>query len=106
MLPWKLRVFLKEKQEDRSTRIENWCLLLSNPLKLIEIIGEAAGNVTDECREHMPQISWPNIIGMRNRLVHAYFDINLDILWKTVIEDIPPLIAELEKIVGLFHLSR
>jgi len=36
---------------------------------------------------------------MRNRLVHAYFDINLDILWKTVIEDIPPLIAELEKIV-------
>ena len=68
-------------------------------VKSIEIIGEAAANVTNKCREHLPQISWPNIIGMRNRLVHAYFDINLDILWKTVIEDIPLLIAELEKIV-------
>jgi len=36
---------------------------------------------------------------MRNRLIHAYFDINLDILWKTVAEDLPPLIAELEKIL-------
>ena len=36
---------------------------------------------------------------MRNRLIHAYFDINLDILWKTVIEDLPPLISELEKIL-------
>jgi uncharacterized protein with HEPN domain len=35
---------------------------------------------------------------MRNRLIHAYFDINLDILWKTVVEDLPPLVAELEKI--------
>jgi uncharacterized protein with HEPN domain len=37
---------------------------------------------------------------MRNRLIHAYYDINLDILWKTVTEDLPPLIAELEKIVS------
>jgi uncharacterized protein with HEPN domain len=36
---------------------------------------------------------------MRNRLIHVYFDINLDILWKTVTEDLPPLVAELEKIV-------
>ncbi len=68
-------------------------------IKSIKIIVESAANVTDKCRDHLPKIFWPNIIGMRNRLVHAYFDINLDILWKTVIEDIPPLIAELEKIV-------
>ena len=68
-------------------------------VKSIEIVGEAAANVTNKCREDLPQIPWPNIIGMRNRLIHAYFDINLDILWKTVIEDLPPLIADLEKIV-------
>ena len=61
--------------------------------------GEAAIYVTDERRQALPGIPWKNIIGMRNRLIHAYFDINLDILWKTVIEDLPPLIAELEKVL-------
>ena len=66
-------------------------------VKSIEIIGEAAANVTIKCREDFPQIPWRDIISMRNRLTHVYFDINLDILWKTVVEDLPPLIAELEK---------
>jgi uncharacterized protein with HEPN domain len=71
------------------------CLAL---VKSIEIIGEAAAKVTPAGRELVSQIPWQSIIGMRNRLIHAYFDINLDILWKTVTEDIPPLITELEKI--------
>lgn len=71
-------------------------------IKCIEIVGEAAANVTSACREDLPQIPWSNVIGMRNRLIHAYFDINLDILWTTAIEDLPPLIAELEKIVEIF----
>jgi len=70
-------------------------------VKAIEIIGEAAANVTNKYREDLPQIPWPNIVGMRNRLIHAYFDINLDILWNTVIEDLPSLITELEKILQL-----
>ena len=49
--------------------------------------------------KNLSQIPWPNIIGMRNRLIHAYFDINLEILWKTVTEDLPGLIDELEKII-------
>jgi uncharacterized protein with HEPN domain len=68
-------------------------------VKCIEIVGEAAVGISNESREALPQIPWPNIIGMRNRLIHAYFDINLDVLWKTVIEDLPPLILELEKII-------
>jgi uncharacterized protein with HEPN domain len=68
-------------------------------VKCIEIIGEAATRISNESREVLPQIPWANIIGMRNRLIHAYFDINLDILWKTVIEDLPPLISKLEKII-------
>ncbi len=68
-------------------------------VKAVEIIGEAAAQVSIQCREEFPHIPWRDIISMRNRLIHAYFDINLDILWKTVDEDLPPLIAELEKIV-------
>lgn len=73
--------------------------LVLSLVKAIEIIGEAAANVSNQCREECRHIPWRDIISMRNRLIHAYFDINLDILWKTVVEDLPPLIAELEKIV-------
>ena len=67
--------------------------------KSIEIIGEAASKISLERRKLMPRIPWENIIGMRNRLIHAYFDIDLNILWKTIIEDIPPLIMELGKAI-------
>lgn len=68
-------------------------------VKCVEIIGEAASSVSKECRDEFPQIPWIDIIGMRNRLIHAYFEINLDILWKTLTDDLPPLIFELKKII-------
>jgi uncharacterized protein with HEPN domain len=66
-------------------------------VKDIEIIGEPAYQVSQSARDQLPGIPWDDIIGMRHRLVHAYFDINLDILWRTVRNDLPPLIAELER---------
>ena len=68
-------------------------------VKGIEIIGEAACQVSPTTRDRLPGIPWNDIMGMRNRLVHAYFDINLDMLWKTVQEDLPPLITELDHAV-------
>ena len=68
-------------------------------VKCIEIIGEAASSVSKECRDEFPQIPWVEIIGMRNRLIYAYFEINLDILWKTLTEDLPPLISDLKNII-------
>jgi uncharacterized protein with HEPN domain len=68
-------------------------------VKEIEIVGEAASQISQEAREQLPNIPWPDIVGMRHRLVHAYFDINLEILWQTVQSDLPPLIAELEQIL-------
>jgi uncharacterized protein with HEPN domain len=67
--------------------------------KALEIIGEAAGKVSKEVRDQIPQISWSGIIGMRNILIHAYFDVDLDEVWRTVNQDLPPLITELEKIL-------
>ena len=68
-------------------------------VKDIEILGEAAAQVGDDTRIRTPSIPWQKIIAMRNRLVHAYFSINLDIVWQTVQKDLPPLIRALEKSV-------
>ncbi len=68
-------------------------------VKSVEIIGEAASKVSQACRDANPQIPWSKIAGMRNRLVHAYFDINLDILWEAVTNDLPVLVQELAKMI-------
>ncbi len=65
-------------------------------VKLIEIIGEAAAGVSEETRAQAPQIPWRSIVGMRNRLIHSYFDIDLDRVWDTIVDDLPPLIKQLE----------
>ena len=77
---------------------ENRMLALSL-IKEIEIIGEAATKLSDETKAKYDKIPWLVIIGMRNHLVHVYFDIDLEALWSTVKIDLPPLISELEKIV-------
>lgn len=73
-------------------------MLVLSLIKDIEIIGEAAGRVSATTRNEHEEIPWLDIIDMQNHLIHVYFDIDLDILWDTVINDLPPLIAELEKI--------
>jgi uncharacterized protein with HEPN domain len=75
-------------------------LLVLGLVKAIEIIGEAAYQISEDTRAQLPGIPWEDIIGMRHRLVHAYFDINLDILWRTVQDDLPPLIPALESILA------
>lgn len=74
-------------------------LLTLGLMKGVEIIGEAAFKMTPTAKTEHPQIPWANIIGIRHRLVHAYFDIELDVLWNTIEEDLPPLIAELKKAI-------
>ncbi len=64
---------------------------------LLEIIGEAARGVSAAFRASHTEIPWRSIAGMRDRLVHGYFDVNLDIVWETVTRDLAPLIAQLEK---------
>jgi len=75
-------------------------MLTLSLVKCIEIVGEAAAQVSGPCQEACPDIPWPDIVGMRNRLIHAYFDVDLDRVWDTVADDLPPLIAELETIVA------
>lgn len=66
--------------------------------KVLETIGEAASRISDTTREAHPEIPWPNVVGLRNRIVHAYFEIDLEVIWNIVTDDVPGLIAELERI--------
>ena len=74
-------------------------MLALSLVRLLEIIGEAAGDVSEEYRAKHADIPWKKMIGLRNRLIHGYFDIDLDIVWDTVAGDLPPLIKALEKLV-------
>ena len=67
---------------------------------VVSLIGEAAGRVAPEVQGLHPEIPWPKIISMRHRLIHGYDFVDCDILWETVMKDLPPLIMALEKIVG------
>ncbi len=73
-------------------------MLVLSLVKSVEILGEAATKVGGDTRGIYPNIPWQVIVAMRNRLIHGYFDINLDVVWATITDDLPPLIAELEKI--------
>lgn len=63
--------------------------------KLVEIVGEAAKHVSPETRAATPDIPWRAAARMRDRLIHHYFDINLDVLWQTVTTDLPQVVAAL-----------
>lgn len=74
-------------------------MLLLAVVKAIEIVGEAAAKITKERQADIPQIPWSQIISMRNRLTHAYFDIDTDVVWQTIVEDLPELIREIETVI-------
>ena len=65
----------------------------------LEIIGEAARNLSDETRQRHPNIEWGQIIGMRNRLIHAYFQVDIELLWEIVGNDLPLLRTQVERIL-------
>ena len=73
-------------------------MLLFALVRAVELVGEAASRVSVEGRAELPQVPWAVIMGMRNRLVHAYFDIDHDILWVTANQALPELLAQLNSV--------
>ncbi|MCF8176392.1 MAG: DUF86 domain-containing protein [Burkholderiaceae bacterium] len=80
-----------ELEQDRKT--------LFAVIRCVEIIGEAAAKISEATRSSAPEIPWVAIVGMRNRLVHAYFDVDIDVVWKTVTVELPALKARLEALL-------
>ncbi|HSK75603.1 MAG TPA: DUF86 domain-containing protein [Thermoanaerobaculia bacterium] len=74
-------------------------LLQDGVMRNLQIIGEAARKVSDESRVTHSHIPWTEIIGMRNRLVHEYFRIDVEKIWETARDDIPTLVCLIEPLV-------
>ena len=72
-------------------------------MRPLEIIGEAAGRLSQQTREAHPDIPWDQMIGMRNRLIHEYFRVSLTTVWETVQDDLPSLIVLVEPLVPPEH---
>jgi uncharacterized protein with HEPN domain len=69
-------------------------------IRLLEIIGEAANSVSEETQRAHPRVPWRKMVGLRNRLIHGYFNVNLDVVWDTVRNDLPDLIPALEEVLA------
>ena len=74
-------------------------LLIDATVRNLEVIGEAARNISGEIRTKHPQIEWRDIVGMRNRIIHEYFGVDLEIIWKAVKEELPELKKQIRKII-------
>ncbi len=68
--------------------------------RLLEIIGEAANRVPAETQAQHPAIPWVQVVSLRNRLIHGYDSVDVDILWQIIIQDLPPLEIALQAIIG------
>lgn len=68
-------------------------------VRLLEVIGEATRGVSEEFRKQHPELPWKKMAGMRDRLVHGYYDVDLGVVWETVTQDLPGLVDSLERIL-------
>lgn len=97
MLEYSRKALLFSKNKTRIDLETDEQLMLAL-VRIVEVIGEAASKTSQDMRERNPLVPWADIISTRNRLVHAYFDVDLDVLWEIVRTDLPPLVEQLQKI--------
>ena len=92
----KATLFTKGKSRNDLNSNEQLSLAL---VRLVEILGEAAAKVSSNIQQRYADIPWRQIIGTRNRLIHGYEDVNLDILWQIITHDLPPLTKMLQSAI-------
>jgi uncharacterized protein with HEPN domain len=76
--------------------LDNDILLQHALVRCVQIVGEAAARVSDEGRQRVPGLPWPRIVGMRHILVHAYYKVDLDAVWRVATEHIPQMVPLLD----------
>jgi uncharacterized protein with HEPN domain len=70
-------------------------------IRALEIIGEATKRIPNDVRQQYPKISWREMAGIRDKLIHDYLRVNVNVVWKTVREDLPVLLTQLSQISGM-----
>ncbi len=84
----------------KGERLKNNRLVSQAIVRLIEVVGEAAVQISKEYKAAHPELLWAQIIGMRNRIIHAYFDIDYELVENTIKVDFPELIDQLIKLIN------
>ena len=83
----------------KSTDLDNDLTFNLALTRLVEVIGEAANRVPQEIQSDHPEVAWTEMIGMRNRLIHGYDEVDLDFLWSVVRSDLPTLVGQLKRML-------
>ena len=68
-------------------------------IRALEIVGEASKRIPQDLRDRYPQIPWRSMAGIRDKLIHDYVSVNLEVVWKTLTEDLPPLLPMIERVI-------
>jgi uncharacterized protein with HEPN domain len=92
-----IQSFIKDRSR---TDLETERMLSLALVRLIEVIGEAANHISESKQNQYPEIPWRRMVGMRNRLSHAYFEVDLEIVWQVVSKDLPDILPMVETAIS------
>lgn len=81
------------------TKFANSQMTIDAVIRNLEIIGEAAGKVPTKIRSEFKEIPWKDAVGLRNKVIHEYFDVNFPVIWRTAKEDIPLLEKQINRVL-------
>ncbi|NOT00678.1 MAG: DUF86 domain-containing protein [Phycisphaerales bacterium] len=69
-------------------------------VRLLEIVGEASNGISVPLRLAYPDIPWVKMIAMRHRLIHGYFDVNMELVWRALTDELPPIMKRMETVIA------
>ena len=96
-----IELILEYTKEHNKSSFSSKKMVQDAVIREIELIGEAVKNITMKYRENYSEIPWNKIAGMRDKLIHGYFNVDIDRVWAVIVKDIPDLRKNIEKIIKL-----